>query len=63
MLKAEAEMLKAGIVAVGDICNTCDTRFRKSAKRLDYYNFIELLGWSPEQAHDPISNTGKKLAD
>ena len=61
IFKAEAEMLKSGIVAVGDICNTPDTRFLKSAKQLDYYNFIEVLGWSPALALERFEN-GKKTA-
>jgi len=47
---AEEKMLQSGIVAVGDICNTIDTGDLKSLKHLLYYNFIELLGWTPEQA-------------
>ncbi|HEY4935196.1 MAG TPA: amidohydrolase family protein [Puia sp.] len=58
---AESEMLKAGIVAVGDICNTLDTRVVKSANRLVYYNFIELLGWAPELAFTRYE-IAKKLA-
>jgi cytosine/adenosine deaminase-related metal-dependent hydrolase len=50
MVSAESEMLTSGITGVGDICNTRDTRFLKSAKHLEYYNFIEVLGWSPEIA-------------
>jgi cytosine/adenosine deaminase-related metal-dependent hydrolase len=61
ILSAESEMSKAGIVAVGDICNSPDTRFLKSAKRLDYYNFIEVLGWSPELAHSRFEK-GKETA-
>lgn len=57
---AESEMLTAGIVAVGDICNTTDSLAVKSGKRLDYYNFIELLGWSPLQAGTRFYE-GKKL--
>jgi cytosine/adenosine deaminase-related metal-dependent hydrolase len=47
MFTAETEMLRAGIVAVGDICNGADSRMVKSKHRLDYYNFIEVLGWAP----------------
>ncbi len=61
ILKAESEMLKTGVVAVGDICNTSDTRFLKSASGLDYYNFIEVLGWSPRHAHTRFEQ-GKKTA-
>jgi aminodeoxyfutalosine deaminase len=58
---AEISMLKEGIVAVGDICNTTDTGFVKQAKQLAYYNFIELLGWAPEQASARFE-AGEKLA-
>ena len=56
---AEYEMMKTGIVAVGDICNTPDTIVLKSEKRLDYYNFIEVLGWSPGLAHSRFENAKK----
>jgi cytosine/adenosine deaminase-related metal-dependent hydrolase len=62
ILEAEKEMLDAGIVAVGDISNTADTGFVKKAKRLDYYHFIELLGWAPEIARARYE-AGRKLAD
>ena len=58
---AENEMVRAGIVAVGDICNTDDSLIVKSAKRMAYYNFIELLGWAPEQALARFES-GEKLA-
>jgi aminodeoxyfutalosine deaminase len=61
ILNAEKEMLSSGIVAVGDICNTTDTGFVKMAKRLDYYHFIELLGWAPEMAKARF-DAGEKLA-
>lgn len=44
---AEKEMLEAGIVAVGDICNNTLTLEAKRLKKLDYYNFIEVSGWNP----------------
>ncbi len=50
ILSAEKSMLDAGIVAVGDICNNGDTWKAKQSTRVNYYNFIELLGWSPQQA-------------
>ena len=52
MRSAENSMLESGIVAVGDICNNEDTRNVKQAKRLAYYNFIEVLGWNPRQASE-----------
>jgi cytosine/adenosine deaminase-related metal-dependent hydrolase len=49
-------MIQAGIVAVGDICNTVDTVALKQSGRMNYYNFIELLGWSPDQADSRYKN-------
>ena len=50
MKDAEAEMLKAGIVAVGDICNNSLSLLQKKSKNLRYYNFIETSGWNPKVA-------------
>jgi cytosine/adenosine deaminase-related metal-dependent hydrolase len=62
MHAAELQMQETGIVAVGDICNTADSLVVKSSARLFYYNFIELLGWSPAQAVSRFNN-GKELAE
>ncbi|HET7002899.1 MAG TPA: amidohydrolase family protein [Puia sp.] len=62
ILEAEREMKETGIVAVGDISNTSDAAFVKKAKHIDYYHFIELLGWSPEMAGSRFE-AGKKLAE
>lgn len=43
---AEYEMIKNGIVAVGDICNTTNTIFQKSKANLHYQNFIEVAGFT-----------------
>jgi cytosine/adenosine deaminase-related metal-dependent hydrolase len=51
MKDAESEMLKAGIVAVGDICNNSLSLLQKKSKNLRYYNFIETSGWNPEVAN------------
>jgi cytosine/adenosine deaminase-related metal-dependent hydrolase len=61
MESAETQMLNSGIVAVGDICNSSHSLAIKSLNNLYYYNFIELLGWSPEQAVSRFRN-GKELA-
>jgi cytosine/adenosine deaminase-related metal-dependent hydrolase len=45
--RGEEEMLKSGIVAVGDICNNTLTLPQKKKGRLNYYNFIEASGWLP----------------
>ncbi len=42
---AEKKMLDAGIVAVGDICNTGHTLVQKEKKNLYYQNFIEATGF------------------
>ncbi len=60
--RAEADMMAAGIVAVGDICNTSDTVLCKSAKRLAYYNIIESSGWTPAVA-DARYEIGRQLVE
>jgi cytosine/adenosine deaminase-related metal-dependent hydrolase len=48
--KADFELWKNGIVAVGDISNT-DTTFQvKSTSKIFYHTFIEALGFSPQRA-------------
>ena len=47
---AEDEMLKSGIVAVGDICNNSLSILQKEKNRIRYYNFIETSGWNPNAA-------------
>ena len=47
---AENEMIRNGIVAVGDICNYSITLSQKIKLKLLYYNFIEISGWLPEIA-------------
>lgn len=47
---AETEMLRNGIVAVGDICNNTLTLSQKQKNRLAYYNFIEVTGFLPTVA-------------
>ncbi|MFN3666961.1 MAG: amidohydrolase family protein [Sediminibacterium sp.] len=49
--RAEDDMLAAGIVAVGDICNNTITISQKKAQRLTYHNFIEVSGWNPAFAN------------
>lgn len=59
--RADAVLWEAGIQAVGDICNTTDTVEVKSASRIRYHSFIELLGLSPERA-EFVFERGKRLA-
>lgn len=49
--KAEDQMLKNGIVAIGDICNNTLTLSQKKQRNASYYNFIEVTGWLPGAAH------------
>ena len=56
---AENEMLRNGIVAVGDICNNSLTIPQKSKGRLSYHNFIEASGFVPEFAK---ARFGKSVA-
>lgn len=44
---AEDEMLRNGIVAVGDICNNTLTIPQKEKGRLPYHNFVEVSGFPP----------------
>jgi len=46
----EEEMIKNGIVAVGDISNNLISIKQKQKKNLCYYNFIETSGWLPSVA-------------
>ncbi len=48
--KADFEMWKNGIVAVGDISNTNTTFPLKSKSKIAYHTFIEALGFSPLRA-------------
>ncbi len=47
---AEDEMLKNGIVAVGDISNSVDSFEEKAKAKLRYHTFIELLSLNPKMA-------------
>ena len=47
---AEDEMLRSGIVAVGDICNNKLTLPQKVKGRIWYHNFIEATGFLPQMA-------------
>lgn len=53
---AENEMLRNGIVAVGDICNGSSTIAQKTKHRLRYHNFIEVAGFVPAGAKSRFEN-------
>lgn len=61
--KAEAHMLEAGIVAVGDISNNQLTAAQKAKRNLAYYTFVEISGWKPEIAAPRFSNAQKVMED
>jgi cytosine/adenosine deaminase-related metal-dependent hydrolase len=62
MAKAEEEMKKSGIVAVGDICNNALAIPQKKMEQLRYYNFIETSGWLPGLA-EPRFSRAKEIFD
>ncbi len=49
---AQDEMIKSGIVAVGDICNNEMSALVKGNQEIQYYNFIEASGWNPQVASE-----------
>lgn len=49
---AEAEMIRNGIVAVGDISNTTDTLLQKAKGNLHYHTFIEIFHPDPDKAKE-----------
>ncbi|MCU0380317.1 MAG: amidohydrolase family protein [Chitinophagaceae bacterium] len=53
---AEADMEAAGIVAVGDICNTTDTVEIKGRSRIAWTNFVEVLSFRDETAAERIAH-------
>jgi len=61
MQNAEQEMYNAGIVAVGDICNTVDALEIKKTSKLSWHNFIEVSGFVDAAAHQRL-NEAKKIA-
>ncbi len=54
--KADKEMERNGIVAVGDISNSAVTASVKTKSKLYYHNFIEVYGFDPKNADAVFSN-------
>lgn len=50
IIDADKEMFENGIVAVGDICNSTDSIQTKKSSKIYYQNFIEVLGFTEENA-------------
>lgn len=53
---AEKQMIKNGIVGVGDVCNTADTLYQKQQGHLQYYNFIEVFGVQDKKLAQTIAS-------
>ena len=53
----EEEMIKNGIVAVGDICNNKLTATQKQKGLMAYYNFVEASGWLPNVAGERFAKS------
>ncbi len=60
--KAENEMIKNGIVAVGDISNNNSTFKQKAKGNLYYHTFIEIFSMDPSKA-EKIFEEGKLLSE
>jgi cytosine/adenosine deaminase-related metal-dependent hydrolase len=56
MQAANEEMYNGGIVAVGDISNTTDSLQTKLQSKIQYQNFIEVLGFTDERAQIVLEN-------
>lgn len=54
--KAENEMLRNGIVAVGDICNTADALEIKSRSEIVWQSFVEVLSFTDDKSEQAISH-------
>ncbi len=55
IVNADNEMYENGIVAVGDICNSTDTVLQKQRSKIEYKNFVEVLGFN-EQSKERFQN-------
>jgi cytosine/adenosine deaminase-related metal-dependent hydrolase len=60
IVDAESEMIKNGIVAVGDISNNSTTFQQKAKGNLLYHTFVEIFNMDPSKAEETFEN-GKKL--
>lgn len=62
IIAADEEMYNNGVVAVGDICNTTDSLKTKLQSKIQYQNFIEVLGFIEDassrfQSYQPVFNS------
>lgn len=63
IINADKEMFENGTVAVGDICNSPDTIQAKKTSKIYYQNFIEVLGFTEENATSRFEYYKKIYAD
>jgi cytosine/adenosine deaminase-related metal-dependent hydrolase len=61
VIAADKEMYDNGIVGVGDICNTADSLKTKLQSKIQYQNFIEVLGFMEDASqkfatYQPVYN-------
>ncbi len=61
--KAEEEMLRNGIVTVGDVCNTTHSLLQKKKGRLYYHNFIEAIGFDPSRSEQGFTASSSLFND
>ncbi|MCW3088947.1 MAG: hypothetical protein JWP81_16 [Ferruginibacter sp.] len=62
MMTADAAMYAAGIVAVGDICNTADSITVKNQSKIHWHNFVEVSGFVDAKAQQRLDEM-KKVYD
>lgn len=55
MQLADEEMYRAGIIAVGDICNTTDSIQVKKNSKINWFNFLEVTGFKEQDAEARIN--------
>ena len=60
MIEADNFMVKEGVFACGDICNTTDSITIKENSSIFYHSFIELLALDPQRAEE-VFRIGKNL--
>lgn len=60
MKNADDQMYQSGIVAVGDIANTANSKEIKLKSKIHYHTFVELIGFDPEKAQSTFDK-GKEL--
>mgnify|MGYP002622992824 FL=1 len=60
--QGDREMEENGIVAVGDICNTSDTRAVKLRGKIRYRNFVEVFDLKPDRAAESFE-AGLKISN